>query len=87
MFADKKVCDISQLIGMLSLGASDEQVAMLGSIYWFTIEFGICLEKGENRFYGAGIASSYGEIDNMVASNDVRPLELIKNPPPVSFVV
>ena len=87
MFADKSVCDISQLIGVLSLGATDQQVAMLGSIYWFTIEFGICLENGQNKFYGAGVASSYGEIDNMVISDDVRDLDLINNPPPVNFIV
>ena len=87
MFADKKVCDISQLLGMLSLGATDQQVAMLGSIYWFTIEFGMCLENGKNKFYGGGIASSYGEIDHMVASKDIRPLDLIKSPPPINFVV
>jgi phenylalanine-4-hydroxylase len=87
MFADPAVCDISQLIGMLSLGATDQQVAMLGSIYWFTIEFGICLEDGQNKFYGAGVASSFGEIDNMISSNDIRELDLVNNPPPVEFVV
>lgn len=87
MFADKQVCDISQLIGALSLGASDAQVALLGAIYWFTIEFGTCLEDGENKFYGAGVASSYGEIDNMVSCEDIRELDLINNPPPVKFIV
>ena len=60
---------------------------MLGSIYWFTIEFGVCVENGENKFYGAGIASSFGEIANMVKSKDLRELDLINKPPPVNFVV
>jgi phenylalanine-4-hydroxylase len=87
MFANKQVCDISQLIGVLSLGATDAQVAQLGSIYWFTIEFGTCLEEGQNKFYGAGVASSFGEIDNMVACQDIRELDLVNNPPPVDFIV
>lgn len=87
MFADPKVCDISQLIGQLSLGATDQQIAILGSIYWFTIEFGVCIEEGKNKFYGAGIASSYGEIGHMVKSTDLRKLDLIGCPPPVNFVV
>jgi phenylalanine-4-hydroxylase len=87
MFADPIVCDISQLIGRLSLGASDAQVAQLGSIYWFTIEFGLCYENNLRKFYGAGVASSYGEMNHMVQCEDNRPLDLIDNPPPVDFVV
>lgn len=87
MFADPVVCDISQLIGMLSLGATDAQVAQLGSIYWFTIEFGLCWENNQKKFYGAGVASSYGEIHNMVKSQNLRELEILNNPPPVNFVV
>lgn len=60
---------------------------MLGSIYWFTIEFGVCVENGQNKFYGAGIASSFGEIAHMVKSKDLRELDLINKPPPVNFVV
>ena len=72
MFSDPVVCDISQLIGKLSLGATDHQVKMLGAIYWFTIEFGLCLENKERKFYGAGVASSFGEMDNYLnnAKND-----------------
>ena len=42
MFSDPVVCDISQQIGLLSLGATDEQISQLGHLYWFTIEFGAC---------------------------------------------
>lgn len=42
MFCDPVVCDISQQIGLLSLGATDSQISQLGHLYWFTIEFGAC---------------------------------------------
>jgi len=70
MFADPVVCDISQLLGKLSLGASDHQVKMIGAIYWFTIEFGLCLEDNARKFYGAGVASSFGEMANYLKKAD-----------------
>jgi phenylalanine-4-hydroxylase len=32
-------------------------------VFWFSLEFGIVVEDGEVRAYGAGILSSYGEIE------------------------
>jgi len=38
---------------------------MLSSIYWFTVEFGAVKgsNPGEVRAYGAGVLSSFGEIE------------------------
>ena len=48
---------------MASLGASEIEVKRLGALYWFTIEFGMCLDKlGNKKAYGAGIMSSFGEL-------------------------
>jgi len=35
--------------------------AMLGRMYWFTVEFGLINENGKKKIYGAGIISSGGE--------------------------
>ena len=41
-------------------------VSLIGTVYWYTIEFGVCKENDEIKYYGGGIASSLSEIDNMV---------------------
>jgi phenylalanine-4-hydroxylase len=39
----------------------EEVMEMLGRIYWFTLEFGLIMEEGQLKIYGAGIISSVGE--------------------------
>ena len=41
----------------------DENLVFLSKVFWFSLEFGVVMEDGELRAYGAGILSSYGEID------------------------
>ena len=62
----------------MSLGASDRTVAILGSIYWFTVEFGLIKENGQMKFYGGGVASSVSEIENFLVCKDMRQLNIQK---------
>ncbi|VDP79216.1 unnamed protein product [Schistosoma curassoni] len=41
-------------------------------LYWFTVEFGLCNENGETRALGAGIMSSYGELENVFSDHSVK---------------
>jgi phenylalanine-4-hydroxylase len=63
LFADPSFAAFSQEIGLLSLGASEEDIARLGKLYWYTVEFGLTKQGGQVRAFGAGLLSSFGELE------------------------
>jgi phenylalanine-4-hydroxylase len=54
-----------------------ESHTFLSKVFWFSLEFGIVHEEGELRAYGAGILSSYGEIEEFRAMEH-RALDLVE---------
>jgi phenylalanine-4-hydroxylase len=55
----------------------DDNVRFLSKVFWFSLEFGVVVEDGELRAYGAGILSSYGEIEEFRAMEH-RPLDIVE---------
>jgi phenylalanine-4-hydroxylase len=54
-----------------------ESLRFLSRVFWFSLEFGVVVEDGELRAYGAGILSSYGEIEEF-RGMEHRPLDLVE---------
>src|SRR5690606_35556142 len=51
-----------------------EGLQYVADVFWFTIEFGVMYEDGELRAYGAGLLSSYGEIEEFRGA-EIRPVD------------
>ena len=83
MFAHNDFAEFSQEIGLASLGANERELQRLATIYWFTIEFGMCKERGELKAYGAGILSSVGELEYCLSDkpkyHPLDPFEIAQN--------
>ena len=75
MLADPAYCDLVQNIGVASLGADEKQIWHLTKLYWFTVEFGVVREGGQVMGFGAGVLSSYGELQHMASGLLFKPLE------------
>ena len=63
-FTNPDFADYSQSIGKGAVIASDEQLEQLGRLYWFTVEFGLVEEGNEIKAFGAGLLSSYSELEH-----------------------
>ncbi|HSK91624.1 MAG TPA: phenylalanine 4-monooxygenase [Euzebyales bacterium] len=57
--------------------AGDDAVRFLSRVFWFTMEFGVHWEGDELKCYGAGLLSSFGEIEHF-RGVDVRPLDILQ---------
>jgi phenylalanine-4-hydroxylase len=76
LLATPTFSELHRLAGAASRRVADEEhLHFISKVFWFTLEFGVVVEDGELRAYGAGILSSYGEIDEFRAM-DHRPLDL-----------
>jgi len=57
--------------------AREDSLRFLSRVFWFTLEFGVVVEDGDLRAYGAGILSSFGELGEFRAMQ-LRPLNLLE---------
>jgi phenylalanine-4-hydroxylase len=64
MLANPTFADLYQAAGEASQRCTTEEaLERFSRVFWFTLEFGVVHEEGELRAYGAGLLSSFGEIE------------------------
>jgi len=66
---------INRLFGAAVEGADDERILQVLRAYWYTVEFGLVKEGDDVKAFGAGLLSSFGEIQRFDQA-DIRPLDL-----------
>jgi len=77
MFTNPNFADYSQFIGHGARIANDKQLEELGRLYWFTVEFGMVEHEGDIKAYGAGLLSSFGELEHAFSDQvERRPFNL-----------
>lgn len=54
---------------------TDAALQVVADVFWFTVEFGVVRERGEVKAYGAGLLSSFGEIQELPRAV-LRPLDV-----------
>jgi phenylalanine-4-hydroxylase len=68
--------ELYQRAGEASLRArSEAALEFFSRVFWFSLEFGVVWEDGELRAYGAGLLSSYGELQQF-RSAEIRPWDV-----------
>jgi len=76
MLANPRFAELSRLVGEAAGRIKTEKdLEDLGRIYWYTIEFGVLREGDEVKAYGAGLLSSFGELES-ISKAELRPFDL-----------
>jgi phenylalanine-4-hydroxylase len=61
--ANAGFADLYAVAGKASTRADDDELVRFSKTFWFTLEFGVVWEDGDLKAYGAGLLSSFGEIN------------------------
>ncbi len=69
------IVTLSRRFGETARRAGEAAMTRLERVYWYTLEFGLVRENGAVRTYGAGILSSFGEMERYASEAEIRPLD------------
>ena len=82
-FLSPEIVALSRAFGRAAQTADPAQMDRLERLYWYTLEFGVALEDGDLKAYGAGLLSSFGELGGMPGRATLQPFdpEVMANTP------
>jgi len=73
--ASPRLAALHEAAGLASVRAIDDAaLARFSKVFWFSLEFGVTRQRGELRTYGAGLLSSFGEIQAF-RNAEIRPFD------------
>lgn len=77
-FADERMLRLNRAFGTACRKNAEREDVILWLIrmYWYTIEFGLTRENGVRKAYGAGVLSSFGELQKAMTHENIQPFSI-----------
>src|SRR5689334_18963174 len=76
-FGHKAFVRLNRAFGEATLRATDDAaIERIGSLYWFTLEFGVVRDGSQLKVYGAGLLSSFGELGRFESEERLLPWDV-----------
>lgn len=74
-FCSPELADLNRVFGRAAADADEALLVALERLYWFTVEFGVVREAGDVKAYGAGLLSSFGELERFATAARIEPFD------------
>jgi phenylalanine-4-hydroxylase len=74
-FSEPGFARLNRAFGEAAERVDSETLARVARLYWYTLEFGVCRERGALKAYGAGLLSSSGELGGFEARAELKPFD------------
>jgi phenylalanine-4-hydroxylase len=74
-FCEPGFARLNRAFGEAAERVDAETLARVARLYWYTLEFGVCRERGALKAYGAGLLSSSGELGGFEARAELKPFD------------
>ena len=74
--ADEGFAALNRAFGRAADRVSEEVLKQIERVYWYTLEFGVAKEGDQLKAYGAGLLSSFGELERFQTHAKLVPLNI-----------
>jgi phenylalanine-4-hydroxylase len=73
---DPELAQLNRRFGEAMLAADGTSAVRIERVYWFSLEFGVVQEAGGLKAVGAGLLSSFGELERFASQARLLPFDL-----------